>query len=199
MIDAPWNIVLTLLFVFTGAVCARELIVRRGRPRTQAGVSDEAVIDITHLVMSAAMILMLWVTVIDAITWAQVALFVIFGLALVPAFRSRRDTAARISLAGHVLLDAAMIWMLAAMPLLMSDMPMAAGGHAAHHGGMAMAEPTPTPVWADAVNAVFIVLCLAVALWWAVRLVRARGHRLHACCHLLMAAGMAGMLWLMNA
>ncbi|WP_295010412.1 DUF5134 domain-containing protein [uncultured Microbacterium sp.] len=199
MIDAPWNIVLTLLFVFTGAVCARELIVRRGRPRTQSGVSDDAVIDITHLVMSAAMILMLWVMVIDAVTWAQVALFAVFALALVPAFRTSRDGAARISLAGHVVLDAAMIWMLAAMPLLMSDMPMSGGGHAAHHGGMAMAEPTPTPVWADVVNGVFIVLCLAVALWWAVQLVRVRGHRLHASCHLLMGAGMAAMLWLMNA
>jgi hypothetical protein len=55
-----------------------------------------------------------------------------------------------------------------------------------------------TPVWADVVNAAFIVACALGAAWWLYRAAVARGHRMHALCHALMAAGMGAMLWLMN-
>ncbi len=51
---------------------------------------------------------------------------------------------------------------------------------------------------ADDVNTAFIVACALGAAWWLYRAAVARGHRVHALCHALMAAGMGAMLWLMN-
>lgn len=202
MIISPWDLILTIVFVITGLICLGDLIARRaGRPARSEGLADEELIDINHAVMSAAMILMTWVMVIDAATWAQIALFAIFALALLPALSRADGFAPRVETLGHIVLNAAMIWMLAAMPLLMAGADMGGGGgsaHAGHHDGGDGPMLMATPVWADVVNAVFIIACIAGMLWWLYRAVAARGHRLHALCHALMAAGMGLMLWLMN-
>lgn len=200
MLGTPWDIVLTIAFAFTFIVCFGHLIRRRLENRaTNAPLSDDELIDINHGLMSIAMIVMIWLTVIDIVTYAQIALFVVLALSLVPLI-GRAKTAERVDLAGHVLLDVAMIWMLGAMPLLMAG-AMDMGGdsaHAAHHGSggdMLMA----TPLWADIVNVLFVVISAAAALWWIYRLVATPHHRLHTLCHVVMAAGMSGMLFLMNA
>ncbi|MGO1850786.1 DUF5134 domain-containing protein [Microbacterium sp. JB110] len=203
MTTSPWDLILTVVFVFTGLVCVGALIARRVvRPRSTEGIGDEELVDITHTVMSAAMILMTWAAVLDAVTWAQVALFAVFALALIPNFRRAHGLAHRVDLVGHVAMNAAMIWMLAAMPLLMAGMDMgddAGSAHAGHHESGHEQGLTATPVWGDVVNGLFIVVCAIGALWWLYRSATARGHRLHSGCHALMAAGMAAMLWLMNA
>ena len=137
MIAAPWNILLTFVFVMTAVICFSGLIGRSRKGRTNSALTDSDLIDITHGVMSVAMIVMTWWTVWDAVTWAQVAIFAILVLALVPSFRGARGAQA-VDLVGHIVLDVAMIWMLAAMPLLMAGMDMsgdAGGAHAGHHGG----------------------------------------------------------------
>lgn len=202
MIATPWNLILTVLFVATGVWCAIDLMRHRGKARhgAAAGISLHTVVDVNHLVMSAAMILMVWVSVVDAFTWAQIAVFVIFIVALVPGLVSEDSRAARISTVAHIALNAAMVWMLAAMPLLMAGMHSDIGdGSGHHHGGVGMDMLMATPGWADLVNIVFVGLSAAAALWWAVRLVAARGRNFHDGCYVLMGAGMAIMLVVMNA
>lgn len=93
-------------------------------PALKTGATQHTIIEVNHLVMSVAMIFMIWVTVIDAVTWAQVTVFAIFALALLPVLLQQGEAAQRVSLAGHPILNAAMIWMLLAMPLLMAGMTM---------------------------------------------------------------------------
>lgn len=203
MIASPWDIILTATFFATGLICLGDLIARRiGRRADAEGLADGELIDINHAVMSAAMILMIWATVLDAVTWAQIAVFAIFALALIPGFRrTAHGFPHRVEIVGHIVLNAAMIWMLAAMPLLMAGTDMGGGegsAHTGHHGGGDETGLMQTPVWADVVNVAFIIACAAGAVWWLYRAVVHRGHRMHALCHGLMAAGMGAMLWLMN-
>ena len=158
----------------------------------------ETVLHINHAVMSAAMILMIWVIVSDVAVWAQVALFAVLALALLPALRGASDRARRADLVGHLGLNAAMIWMLAAMPLLMADVG-GLEGHAGHGSAVAIAPAGHPPGWAIAVNSLFVVVCAAGVLWWLVRATAVREHRLPALGHGLMAAGMGTMLVLLPA
>ncbi|WP_425441220.1 DUF5134 domain-containing protein [Ruania alba] len=119
----------------------------------------------------------------------QVALFAALTAGLLLFLLGARTTRRRRDFGWHVVLNGAMIWMLAAMPLLMADMDMSGEGRAAMMG---------TPMWAGVVNIGFVVLCVAVALWWAYRAVTAQGHRLHVSVHAVKGIGMAAMLVLMN-
>jgi hypothetical protein len=199
MLGSFWDVVLTIAFAFTFVVCLGHLVQRRFASRaTGAPLSDDELIDINHGLMSIAMIVMTWLTVLDIITYAQIALFVVLALSLVPVF-GRAKAARRVDLVGHVLLDGAMIWMLAAMPLLMAGAINRGGDsvHAAHHGGGDIL--TATPIWADVVNVLAVAISAVAAVWWICRLVTERHHRLHTLCHIVMAAGMSGMLFLMNS
>jgi hypothetical protein len=191
--------VLTVVFLATGLVCAVGLLIRRRGSTDDRELTDVDLIDVNHAVMSAAMILMLWVLVEGVVAWAQVAVFAILALALLPAYRQARVTSGRVDVLGHVGLTVAMMWMLAAMPTLMSEMASdgTGSGHS-HGGGNAAAGPTATPVWADMVNVAFVVLAAGTALWWLYRAATAAGHRLHLASYAAMAGGMATMLVLMN-
>ncbi|SIT72274.1 DUF5134 domain-containing protein [Microbacterium sp. RU33B] len=200
MLTSPWDLILTALFAATGIWCAIDLIAHRPHARSSDGtLTQHTLIDVNHLVMSAAMIVMIWTSVIDAATWAQVIVFAIFALALVPGLLAKTATRERVSLAAHVGLNAAMIWMLAAMPLLMAGMEMGHDGSSGHHhGGGSEMMATATPAWADVVNLLFVALSAAAAVWWLVALF-GRRRRLHDLCYAAMAAGMALMLLVMNA
>ncbi|MBD8539225.1 MULTISPECIES: DUF5134 domain-containing protein [unclassified Frigoribacterium] len=202
MIDYPWNIVLTIAFAFTFVVCVGDALVGRLRATDRrAAITDGELVDVNHGVMSIAMIAMTWFFAMDVVTWAQVLLFVILGLSLVPPLLRASSRRGRTELVGHIALDAAMIWMLAAMPLLMAGAMSAAGGsiHAEHAGADAGADMLmATPIWADVVNVLFVVVSAVAALWWLVQMFISRGHRVHLLCHVVMAAGMAWMLVLMN-
>lgn len=204
MLTSPWDLVLTIAFVFTGVVCVGSFAARHRSAARGPDLSDEDVVDLSHGIMSAAMILMIWVVTSGVVTWAQIGVFAVLAVGLLLGYRSARAGAHRTDLAVHVLLNVAMIWMLAAMPLLMAGMtPGGSSGHGAHAehggGGSGMAIPTSTPSWVEVVNFAFVALCAAGALWWVYRLVTAHGHRLHTVCHVVMAAGMGTMLVLMGA
>src|SRR5699024_472312 len=153
-------------------------------------------------------------------TWGQVAFFAVLTVVMIIGGVGLRGRTPRISLASHIVLNAAMVWMLLAMPLLMAH-PMddsahgdAGGeGHAghngehaypahhvyhAHSGGSDMAQAmAQTPDWATAVNWVAIALSALAAVWWLLLLVRSRRIGIHTLCHAVMGLGMAGMLALM--
>ncbi|MEJ1089938.1 DUF5134 domain-containing protein [Microbacterium sp. Mu-80] len=204
VIDSPWNLILTLTFVFTGFVCAIDLAGRLGRAqRKHARFGGEILIGLNHFLMSAAMIWMTWSMESELALWAQAGLFAVLTIMLLPLLRRTKSAAQRIDLIGHVLLNAAMIWMLAAMPLLMAGMGMShapEAGMTTGHETVADAGLTmmSTPAWADAINACFVALSVAAFGWWAYRFITSRHHRLHVACHAVMAAGMAAMLLLMN-
>jgi len=207
VIAAPWNIILTIAFVFTGLVCLIDLVPRLTRSRREKQPFDgEILVDINHILMSAAMIWMAWSMESELALWVQVGVFAVLTIALLSLLRRAHNTPVRIDLAGHLTLNAAMIWMLAAMPLLMAGMDMS---HDMDPGmsmdgqmpmGDAAAAPMTmsTPMWADVVNVIFVALSAATMLWWLYRLISSRHHRLHATCHTVMAAGMGVMLVLMN-
>nr|WP_281392021.1 DUF5134 domain-containing protein [Brachybacterium halotolerans] len=159
-------------------------------------------VHVNHLVMSLAMLLMVWRPVGQVGTWVQVIIFSVFGVLMLAGLPSVHGWVERVGVFTHLVLNAAMVWMLLAMPLLMGHaMDMSSDEHAAHHGGGSMdsmpMQMTPAPAWATTVNWVAVSLSFVVAVWWLVRILRERGHRVHAACHLLMAAGMALMLALM--
>ncbi|MGJ3509183.1 DUF5134 domain-containing protein [Enemella sp. A6] len=212
MIAFPVNVALTAIFVFTGLYCLYHFIAaQRSKSAGSPALTDGQVVDINHLIMSAAMIFMTWVMFGDVLLWGQVALFAVLLLSLIPNWLRARGLTERLDVAGHMLLDLAMIWMLAAMPLLMAGMDHGAhgdhGDHADHsdhsdhggHGGHEMDMAADTPAWADAVNVGFVAICGLVAAWWLLRAVREPRHRLHSVCHLLMSVGMGVMLVAMNA
>ncbi|WBB53670.1 DUF5134 domain-containing protein [Verrucosispora sp. WMMD573] len=190
---------MTIVFLLTGIVCVADLVIRRRAVSRDQPFSDAELIDINHTVMSAAMILMVWVMVEGAVAWAQIAVFAILALALLPAYRRTRHTSDRADLLSHAAMDAAMIWMLAAMPTLMSELGTggAGAGHS-HGGGASGGVPVPTPAWADTVNIAFVALAAATALWWLYRTTTTSHHRLHSLSYSAMAAGMGTMLLLMN-
>ncbi|MFY1635523.1 DUF5134 domain-containing protein [Solwaraspora sp. WMMB335] len=199
MLETPWVPVLTIVFGLTGLICVGDLVIRRrGVPRDQA-ISDAELVDINHAVMSAAMILMAWLMVVGVVAWAQVAIFAILALALLPAYRLARSISERVDVLGHITQNLAMIWMLAAMPTLMSEMAIGGGSGHSHGGAASGAVPTATPVWADMVNVAFVGLTAIGALWWLYRAaMTTSGHRLHLLSYAGMGAGMGTMLLLMN-
>ena len=197
MVDPPWDLLLTVAFVLTGTSGIWTLVVC-------PGPGGQTVLHVNHTAMSAAMILMIWVIVRDAAAWTQVALFAILTLALLTELRRASDRARRTDLVGHLSLNAAMIWMLAAMPLLMTDAHAAGthtAGHAGHSGAAAALPPTAAaaPGWAIMINSLFVAACAAGVIWWLLRAAAVREHRLPALGHGLMATGMGTMLLLMPA
>ncbi|SDJ86661.1 protein of unknown function [Nocardioides sp. YR527] len=196
MVEQPWDLLLTVAFLLTGTAGIWTLVV------CPPSVG-KTVLHVNHTVMSAAMILMIWVILGDIAVWTQVALFSLLSLTLVPALVRAGGRARRTDLAGHLALNVAMIWMLVAMPLLMTGAPSegsgAHAGHTGHAGAAALAPAVRGPDWAIVVNSLFVAVCVAGALWWLLRAAAGREHRLPAIGHGLMAAGMGTMLFLIPA
>lgn len=194
-------VVLTVAFVATGVYAlARYVRLASDRgPGRDAGGQARAV-ELLHLLMSLAMIAMAWGWSGGPDTGSGVVQLVVFGaFALVFAVLAARarGVASVLSRAAHALMAAAMVWMVAAMPLLMGHGARAtgaaeAGGHAGHgaaatdtagmagmdmSGGMAGTTaggaPAPAPNWAIVVNTVLAVLLAVAAVRWALGAVRA--------------------------
>lgn len=203
-------LVFTAIFLVTGGyalVRLVELLATRDRGGSRIG-------ELGHLLMSLGMLAMTWGVAGGAwqvVVFGVLAVWFVRRLLLPPAGHERYVEAY------HAVMAATMVWMVAAMPVLMASGD-GGGGH--HHGGGA------TPFRVGAVTFVLVVVSLASAAFWLVRVVRpvpdggcspaalpdggsgsvavaARpvvavvGSRLDAGCHLLMSLGMAGMLLVM--
>jgi hypothetical protein len=178
----PLSVALTVLFTGTGLYSLlRWASLRVG----VAGHHGDQVAELSHLVMSLAMVGMVWAY---GGSFADTVQLVVFGgfscyfLGRLVLGRLRPGCPAP---GFHLLMAASMVWMVAAMPLLMAGMSSGSGG-----GGMVMdghvmggdegaSGPvvTETPGWALALTVLCCVGLLVGAGYWARQLRPSRGAR----------------------
>lgn len=156
--------IVTALFVVTGAFCAYRCVRERSWP-DRAG-------DVLHLVMCVAMVAMAWPATMSV---ARVPQTVFFGLAalwfLVAAFTGRAHDGhgGRRVAVYHVVMMAAMAWMVFVMPRAMSGMTGPGGtmdmpgmpGMSMAAGGAGGAAPADVTVVALVLLILFVVAGLA--------------------------------------
>jgi hypothetical protein len=140
------------------------------------------VVDVNHVLMSPAMVVMLWWPADGLARWVQVA---VFGGATVVFFRHLAgsvEVAARTGALLHAAMNFGMVWMLVAMPA---------------HERMEMTGPHPVvgiQAWAALLTGVVAGSLSLAAAWWLLHAVRSRGHRILCTCHALATAGTAAIL-----
>ncbi len=165
---------LTAVFAATGFYALARWAAAVSERRSAAHRTAE----LAHLLMSAAMVVMTWTWYGSAGLWTQIVLFGVLGVFfLVTASRGVPcGPSGRVAGAAHALMAAAMVWMLAAMPLIMPSPVAAAGGGGAHahHGGDAMdmsgtAHAAGPAGWAVAVTVALCAVLLAAAGYWGAR------------------------------
>ena len=199
--------VLTVLFTLTAVWCG----FRAARP---AGGWPDRLSSISHLAMSLLMIAMAWPLGMSVPAGPQIALFAVatgWFLVLtalrVPCGHARR---ARIAHTHHAVMSAAMVWMIATMPMLMMGGSDSGGGHHHHSmgapsSGVLAAAATPGPpsgvVTISVLLAGFLVLSSVAWISTAVdtgRRALAESTATHpawdSACHGAMSIGMGAML-----
>jgi hypothetical protein len=147
------------------------------------GRRTEAVVDVNHVLMSAAMVVMLWWPADGVARWMQVA---VFGGATVVFFRQLAGSAevtARTSALLHAAMNFGMVWMLIAMPA---------------HDHMEMHPLAGVHTWTAMLTGVVAALLTLAAAWWLLHAVRTAGHRTLCTCHALATAGTAATLALIT-
>lgn len=204
----------TLLFLFSAAVCVRGMVTGR---HSRQGVVSHAL----HAVMAVAMAVMAWPRGAELPTLAPMIFFA--AAALWFAVITVRDGEHRAANVYHTLMMLAMAWMYAVMgglPLRnaaqptmagMPDMPgmTPASGHGGHagHGAHSAASHTTDDgaAWIGVLNWVCAVAFGIAAVFWLYRFITARvqdrdlqpGQALGILCQFAMAAGMAIMFAVM--
>ncbi len=165
---------LTAVFAATGFYALARWATAVSERRSAAHRTAE----LAHLLMSAAMVVMTWTWYGSAGLWTQIVLFSVLGVFfLVTASRGVPcGPSGRVAGAAHALMAAAMVWMLAAMPLIMASPAEAAGGGGAHahHGGDTMdmsgaAHAAGPAGWAVAVTVALCAVLRAAAGYWGAR------------------------------
>jgi hypothetical protein len=165
----------TVVFTLTGVYSLVRLTeLASGMDRTGSRIAE-----LSHLLMSLAMIAMAWGWTGEPSSPTGVGQIVVFGVLgiwflarlVLPVGDHSRATEGY-----HLVANAAMVWMVAAMPQIMASgtpVPEAAPHDMAGMAGMD-AAPTPpaTPGWVVAVSVAFAVLVLGGAALWAARIVR---------------------------
>ena len=220
--DLTLRWVVTLLFVFSAAVCVQAIAAHR---HSVSNVISHSL----HAIMAIAMAVMAWPRGAELPTRAPMLFFA--AAAVWFAVLTLRTTDHRAGNAYHTLMMAAMAWMYAAMggiPLQkagssedaamagmdMPDMPgmpgMDAGsghaGHAGHSGGQATGHSGAEPAtWIATLNWLCTIGFTVAAVFWLYRFITARlkpsedgSHQsVGILCQLAMAAGMAIMFGVM--
>jgi Domain of unknown function (DUF5134) len=178
--SVPLSVALTVLFALSGGYSLlRWASLRAG----VAGHHGDPVAELSHLLMSLGMIAMVWAY--GGSTGNAVQLVAYLALSGYFLTRLRRG-----GVAGHpgcpapgfhLLMSGSMVWMVAAMPLLMAGMTMGSGGGMQMDGmtmggdtGPATPSVTTTPGWAVALTWVFIAGLVAGAGFWLRRVLPAR-------------------------
>ncbi|WP_243790061.1 DUF5134 domain-containing protein [Saccharopolyspora gloriosae] len=214
--------ILTVLFTATAAWCAFSATRPALRP-------SDRLSSVSHLVMSLLMIAMTWPWGMSVPATPQVVLFSVATVWFVALTALRVPCAhgygsPRLAHLHHAVMSAAMVWMVAMMPLLMLGASDSGGGHHHHSMGVgggagvlaapAAAETTPGAVVAiSAVLAAFLVLSSVAWISTAVDTARhtlntadttgspadprATRLALDSACHGAMSIGMGAMLFAM--
>jgi hypothetical protein len=186
----------TVVFAFTGLYA----LVRLAELSSTTDRSGSRIVELSHLLMSVAMIAMSWAWSVGPTSGSGIVQIVVFGFFTI-FFLARLTPAStgdeRFHVGYHVVMNAAMVFMVAAMPQIMgADMSAHGGSGGSHHGGddgmAGMAGmpgmggtggadgtvSTATPLWATAATWLFVVLLFAAAFLWVVHVARpaAAGH-----------------------
>ena len=171
--------IFTIVFLATGLYS----VVRYALLTSGVERDGDRTVELSHLLMSIAMIAMAWAWTGGPGTASGILQLVVFGLFavffLAQAVAGGHDTTVS---ADHVLMNGAMVWMVAARPALTGMSATAGGeggGHAGHGSGsgdmagMAGMEPMAPPTWVTLVTWAFVVLLVLSALFWVFRAARA--------------------------
>jgi hypothetical protein len=162
------SIVFTVVFAATGGYALYRLA-------AQASGADPGVdrtVELAHLLMSVAMIAMVWGWTGGPATASGIVQLVVFGLFAIWFLAGAVAGSATAGL--HLVAAAAMVWMVGAMPLLMGvpDPSDAESGMAGMPGmgdsaiPMPSMEPNAPPAWAVSLTVLFaLLLVLTAALW----------------------------------
>lgn len=178
----PLALALSAVFVLTGAYA----LVRWSAAMTGPLPPARRMAELAHLLMSVAMLVMTWTWAGTTGVTAAIVLFTVFvGYFVVDAVhRYRTGSHGCAGGSAHALMAAAMVWMLAAMPLIMPvpvPVPVSgsAPGHSAHSGhagdagaGLDMAAPTGPSGWAVVLTVGVSAALLATSTFWAARALR---------------------------
>lgn len=178
----------TVVFAATGLYALVRYVAISSRPGSSPTTAGPArAVELLHLLMSVAMIAMAW-------GWSggpesgsgvvQLAVFGTFTLVFATLAARARGFLGVVGPAAHSLMATAMVWMVAAMPVIMGHGATSDaggdghGGHAGHGAATTEVSSTPlvaepTPIWATVLNGVIAALLLAAGLFWALRAVRA--------------------------
>ncbi|MBW0101353.1 DUF5134 domain-containing protein [Pseudonocardia sp. KRD291] len=176
----PLALALSVVFAATGAYA----LVRWSAAMTGPLPPSRRMAELAHLLMSVAMVVMTWSWAGTTGVTVQIVAFSVFtGYFVLDAVRRYR-TGSHGCAGGsaHALMAAAMVWMLAAMPLIMPTPVVAgAGGHGGHsgHGGgdgaaMDMGAHAGPAAWAVVVTIGACAALLATSVFWTVRGLRGR-------------------------
>ena len=168
-----WDWALTGIFVVVGGFALWRWSAMAADRRADRSVARLG--EVNQLAMSVAMIAMTWWPPGLAGSVFQVVAFGTFGVLHVVGLARAEGTSARLTVASEIAMNAAMVWMLAAMPLLMGGHPSSGGGHD-HHGTAAAAAtagpPVATPDWALAVNGAVITVLVVITAGYVIKAIR---------------------------
>ena len=166
MLAPTLSIIFTVVFVATGGYALYRLAAQASG--TDPGVDRTA--ELAHLLMSVAMIAMVWGWTGGPATASGIVQLVVFGLFTVWFLSGAVAGSATAGL--HLVAAAAMVWMVAAMPLLMGA-PAPSGAESGMAGMPGMSgtttpsvEPSGPPAWAVSVTVLFALLLVAAAALW---------------------------------
>jgi hypothetical protein len=161
---------------------------------------------LSHLLMSLAMVAMVWMWGGPGAQAVQLVVFTGFTAMFLllggHAWRAARPDAGA-AFGYHALMAGSMVWMLAAMSTMTghSWSGGAGGGHHDARAEVGVGELIPAvvvaPLWTVFVTAGLVCGLVAAALAWMRALRRGDGDRASATAHVLMSAGMAVMLLVM--
>ena len=183
----PLALVLSVVYLLTGLYALLRWAAAMTGPLPPALRTAE----LSHVLMSVAMLAMTWTMTGPLGTAVQIVAFTVFAAWFLADALRRRRTGAHGCSGGtaHALMAAAMVWMLAGMSWIMPATSSAAGGSSAHAGhaghtsemadmpGMGGAATTGTTVtapaaWAVGITVLACVALVAVAAYWLARAVR---------------------------
>ncbi len=167
----------TVVFTITGAYA----LVRLALVVSGGGSHADRTAELCHLLMSLAMIAMAWGAGTGGLGGPlQIVVFGAFAVWFLVRAASDYAGHGRLAESAHALTAGAMVWMVAAMPLIMgmSMTSTSGGGHADHHGTPAAPSTgmpdvaVDTPAWVVVVTVALSVLLTAGGAFLALRAFR---------------------------
>ena len=186
-------VVFTIVFAVTGLYS----LVRFAALVSGAAADGDRVAELAHLMMSIAMIAMTWEFSGGPDTTSgilQIVVFGVLGLWFLVRIAGPDHGHGRGETAYHLVVAAAMVWMVAAMPVLMGgsgtrmDTSAGGGSHGDHGsmtgtgmtgmdsanvaGGMDTGDMGGPPAWTRVITFVFVVLLVGAMALWSSRLFR---------------------------